>query len=61
MRILTLGFALSLLLPVPLARAECGGDFSTFVSGLKAEAVAKGHDPPVWTGFLPLSGVIPRF
>jgi lytic murein transglycosylase len=45
MRILTLGFALSLLLPIPLARAECGGDFSTFVSGLKAEAVAKGHDP----------------
>ena len=45
MRILTLGFALSLLLPIPLARAECGGDFSTFVYGLKAEAVAKGHDP----------------
>lgn len=27
------------------AFAQCGGSFSSFVAGLKEEAVAKGHDP----------------
>ena len=35
--------ALSLLAASPLA-AQCGGSFPDFVAGLKAEAVAAGHD-----------------
>ena len=45
MRILTFFIALCLLVSPAPARAECGGDFNAFVSGLKTEAVAKGHDP----------------
>jgi len=33
------------LLSAPAAIAQCGGSFSGFVDGLKAEAVAAGHDP----------------
>ncbi|RMH42830.1 MAG: lytic murein transglycosylase [Alphaproteobacteria bacterium] len=29
------------------AGAPCGGDFGAFVSGLAAEAIARGHDPAV--------------
>lgn len=41
MRLAALAFA---LFPFA-AQADCGGDFSAFVKGLKAEAVAKGHAP----------------
>ena len=42
MRILTLAVA-GLLALSTAASAQCGGNFSTFVQGLKAEAVQKGH------------------
>ena len=36
----------SLAISAPaFAQTPCGGSFSSFVDGLKAEAVAKGHDP----------------
>ena len=36
--------ALALALAPQCGLAACGGDFSTFVEGLKSEAIAKGHD-----------------
>ena len=39
-----LGAMLTLAAAGPLA-AQCGGRFSDFVAGLKAEAIAQGHDP----------------
>ena len=45
MRFTTLAVTLFLALsPLPLA-AACGGSFTSFVQGMKAEAVNKGHDP----------------
>ncbi|MFT6932990.1 MAG: lytic murein transglycosylase [Paracoccaceae bacterium] len=37
-------FLLGLTLSVGIAQAQCGGNFSGFVEGLRAEAVARGHD-----------------
>ena len=42
MRLFPLLLSLSLASPA-LAQAPCGGSFSSFVNGLKSEAVAKGH------------------
>lgn len=36
--------ALALTLAAGTASAQCGGDFSSFVSGLRDEAVQRGHD-----------------
>lgn len=33
------------LLAAPAASAECGGSFAAFVTGLEAEAAARGHPP----------------
>ncbi|WP_415184253.1 lytic murein transglycosylase [Phaeovulum sp.] len=41
MRLAALAFA---LFPFT-AHAECGGNFSTFIKGLKADAIARGHTP----------------
>ena len=35
---------IALFLAAPAAHAECGGPFPAFVNGLKAEALAKGHN-----------------
>ncbi len=37
--------AVLMLLASGPAAANCGGSFTEFVSGLKTEAIAKGHDP----------------
>ena len=45
MRIVTLATAALLAAALPAAaRTPCGGGFGSFVQGLKAEAVQKGHD-----------------
>ncbi|MCV2867894.1 lytic murein transglycosylase [Defluviimonas sp. WL0002] len=38
------------LIPAP-AIAQCGGDFSSFINGLKSEAVANGHAPKTVDAF----------
>ncbi|MEM9754417.1 MAG: lytic murein transglycosylase [Pseudomonadota bacterium] len=41
-----IGFAAGLMVAAGAAQAQqCGGDFATFVDGLRAEAVANGSDP----------------
>ncbi|WP_417268965.1 lytic murein transglycosylase [Celeribacter sp.] len=45
MRHIALASALALTLATPaVAEVACGGNFSSFVKGMKAEAVAQGHD-----------------
>jgi lytic murein transglycosylase len=45
MRPLLPAFAATLMLAAPALAGQCGGPFPAFVSGLRAEAVAAGHDP----------------
>ena len=43
--------ALLLTLLAGTAQAQCGGSFASFVDGLKAEALSKGHSQSVVNGF----------
>ncbi|WP_227268268.1 lytic murein transglycosylase [Roseobacter weihaiensis] len=45
MRLSVFLFSLGLLTAPTLALAACGGNFQSFVQGMKAEAVQKGHAP----------------
>jgi len=44
MRLVICALACALCLASPAAAVSCGGSFSDFVSRMKAEAVARGHD-----------------
>ena len=44
MRFLPAALAALLLTAAPVAAQQCGGSFSSFVTGLKSEAVSRGHD-----------------
>ncbi|SDY62226.1 lytic murein transglycosylase [Jannaschia faecimaris] len=46
----TLALAVALLLPA-IAQASCGGNFGSFVDGLRTEAMAQGRDPVVTDRF----------
>ncbi|OWU86513.1 lytic transglycosylase [Oceanicola sp. 22II-s10i] len=43
--------ALALILTAGTAAAQCGGSFSGFVSGLKQEAISRGHAPATVDAF----------
>jgi len=49
---LIISFALFLASAAPSAQAACGGDFDTFLRGIKAEATSKGYEAGFVDGFL---------
>ena len=51
MRRFLVSTALALIAPMAAAEGSCGGDFTAFVQGLKAEAVAGGHAPATVDAF----------
>ena len=51
MRRFLVSTALALTAPMAAAEGSCGGDFTAFVQGLKAEAVAGGHAPATVDAF----------
>ncbi|HHB81539.1 MAG TPA: lytic murein transglycosylase, partial [Aliiroseovarius sp.] len=55
-----LALAASLPTGVASAKAPCGGNFSNWLTGLKKEAVAKGHAPATVDRFLASAQVDPK-
>lgn len=51
MRTIPVLATLLLLIPASLAAQGCGGSFDSFVKGLRAEALARGHPPAVVDAF----------
>ena len=60
MRIFALTAVLVLSAATAQAQSQCGGDFSTFVTGLKKEAVGLGHSRSVTNKFFRSAAIDPK-
>jgi len=59
MRLSSLFAAILALTPTHLFAAQCGGDFDTFLNGIKAEAIASGHSRQTINRFLQTAAIDP--